>query len=330
MEIAFEAIGIGLESTRGTLIDPPTHLIPLVGTLRPLIEYYEPEEARGTLVRRYRSQEVRKAAEWDAEGALDARYAPLLFNMITGAGVISTPTNGSLTRLHTHKPGISSDTIKTGSLWWGDPNVQLWSAPFGYINEWTITADASGTDGATISVGGMANYWAEDSATLPAHVISSLLMPGTLQVWIDTSSAIGTTEVTGRVVAAEIAGTNNIVPKYLAGGPTGSLTYSRIGRGRPEVSSTITMEVPDTTQLDLFTAGTTAKVRVRVSGDLIESVTPDYYEYVQWDVFGPLKFDSWGDLEGTNRTVVFRIDTLYNSTLGADYALYAQNSSATV
>lgn len=330
MELAFEALALGLESSRGVLIDPPTHYVPMVGTLIPRVEYYEPEEARGTLVRRYRQKAVRRWCEWSAEGGADPRYAPLFFNMITGAGVITTPTSGVLTRLHTHKPGITSDAVKTASMWYGDPNVQLWSAPFGFINDWSITADASGTDGATMSVGGMSQFWTEDTATLPAQTIGSLLMPGAMQLWMDTSSAIGTTAITGRVVSADITGSNNITTKFLATGPTGSLTYTRLGRGRPEVSSTVTMEVPDTTQLDLFNADTTVKMRVRVNGDLIESVTPDYYNYIQWDVYGKLKFDSWADLEGTNRTAVFRVDTIYDSTLGADFCLYAQNQSATV
>lgn len=330
MEVAFEAFAVGLESTRGTLIDPPTHYLPMVGTIVPVKEYYEPEESRGTLVKRYRQQAMRKYCTWSADGGADPRYAPLLFNMITGPGVISTPTNGVSTRLHTHKPAISSDAIKTFSGWFGDPNIQLWSAPFGFLNEWTITADASGTDGATMSASGMLNWWAEDSATLPAQTIGSILSPGAMQVWMDTSSGIGTTAITGRVVAAEITGTNNITAKYLAAGPTGTLTYTRIGRGRPEVSSTVTMEVPDTTQTDLMIADSIVKMRVRVNGDLIESVTPDYYNYIQWDVYGRLKFDSWADLEGTNRTAVFRVDTIYDSTLGADFCLYAQNASATV
>lgn len=330
-EIAFEALGVGLEATRGTLIDPPTHLLPWPGTIRPVSTYYEPDESRGTLFRRYRQKLVKRHCEWDAEGGADPRYAPLVFNMITGAGVISTPTNGVSTRLHTHKPTGTSDAVKTASIWWGDPNIQLWSAPFGFINEWTITADGSGDDGATMSISGLANYWAEDSATLPATLTTgSLLMPSAIQVWIDTSSAIGTTAITGRVISAEITGNNNIVTKPLAVGPGVVPTYSRIGRGKPEVSSTVTMEIPDTTQLDLVDAATDVKMRVRISGDLIESVTPDYYQYLQWDVFGKLKFDSWGDLEGTNRTVVLRVDTIYNSTLGADFALYAQNTSATV
>lgn len=251
--------------------------------------------------------------------------------MLIGAGVITTPTNGILTRLHTHKPSISTDAIKTATMFFGDPNVQIWRSVFGFANQFTISADASGTDGATMSISGMANPPVEVAApTFPAQVIGGILTPNAMQVWMDTSSAIGTTAITGRVVSADFTLNNNIAAKYVATGPTGTTTYTRIGRGRPDASSTVQMEVVDTAQMDLLLAATEVKMRVRLNGNLIESVTPDYYAYTEWDVFGALKFAGWGDLEGTNRTATFRVDTIYDATLGADFAVRVQNSSATI
>lgn len=331
MELAFELMAAALEATRGTPVTPPTHYFPLVGTLSPTPDFYEPTEARGTLVKRYRQQKVRDSSDWTADGGADPRYLPFFLNMVTGPGVITTPTNGVLTRLHTHKPSISSDAIKTATLYFADPNIQTWQADFAYLNDFSITADASGTDGATMSVAGKANPMVEVSTpTFPAQTIGSILVPSAMELWIDTSSAIGTTAVTGRLVSADLTIANGVTAKYLAAGPTGGLTYNRLGRDRPDVSTTFQLEVPDTTQMDQALAATAVKVRIRVSGDLIESVTPDYYEYVQWDVYGKLKFDSWGDLEGTNRTATFRIDTIYDSTLAADFQIRVQNQSATV
>lgn len=330
-ELSFEAFALALETTRGTAVTPPTHYAPLVGMITPTPDWFEPTESRGTLVKRYRQQKTRDSADWTADGGADPRYLPLFLNMITGPGVITTPTNGVLTRLHTHKPSITTDAIKTATLYFGDPNVQIWQSDFAYANDFSFSADASGTDGATMSIGGKANPMIEvTTPTFPAQTIGSILVPSAMQLWIDTSSAIGTTEITGRLVSADVTDANGVTAKYLAGGPTGGLTYNRLGRDRPDVSSTFQLEVNDTTQMDQALAATSVKVRIRVSGDLIESVTPDYYEYFQWDVYGKLKFDSWADLEGTNRTANFRIDTIYNSTLGADCCFYVQNQSATV
>ena len=51
-------------------------------------------------------------------------------------------------------------------------------------------------------------------------------------MWLDTSSAIGTTAITGRLISAEHVIPVNYGYKYLAVGPTGSKTYTRTGRGK--------------------------------------------------------------------------------------------------
>lgn len=328
MELAFEALLGVHEATRGTAVTPPTHYVPLVGMISPTPEWYEPSESRGTLFRRYRQQKIRENSEWTAEGGADPKYLPWFLSMSTGVGVIATPGGGTNARTHTYKPAGATDTIKTSTLYFGDPNIQFWQAKHAFLNNLTITADASGSDGVQLSVAGLANAMTEVSApTLPAQNIGSLLMPSTLQLWIDTASVIGTTEITGRVISADFRLAPNIVGKPIATGPAGSLSYSRIGRGRPDPSCSFQLEVPDTTQMDQALASTSVKVRTRVSGDLIEGVL---YNYVQWDCYGKLKFDGWGELGNTNRTAKFRIDSIYDATLGADYQLVVQNDSATL
>lgn len=328
MEVGYEILAAAHESTRGTAVTPPTHTLPLTGTIDPTPEWYEPEESRGALFRRYRQIKVRENSTWAFEGGADPRYLPFFLSMTTGVGVIATPGGGTTSRTHTYKPAGTTDTIKTATLYFADPNIQTWQADFAFANTLTITADASGTDGVTMSVGGMANAMVEVSTpTWPAVTIGSALLPSTLQLWIDTSSAIGTTEITGRVISAAFELTNNISPKPIATGVAGSLSYSRIGRGRPDPVCRFQLEVPDTTQMDQVLASTSVKVRVRVSGDLIEGAL---YNYVQWDTYGKLKFDGWGTLADTNRTANFRIDSIYDSTLAADYQVVVQNASATV
>src|SRR5580765_5535295 len=170
MELAFELLAAALETTRGTPVTPPTHYFPLVGTISPTPDFYEPTESRGTLVKRYRQQKIRDSSDWTADGGADPRYLPLILNMVTGPGVITTPTSGILTRLHTHKPSITTDAIKTATFYYGDPNIKTWQADFGYLNDFTVTADASGTDGATMSIGGKANpLVGVANPTLPAQ-----------------------------------------------------------------------------------------------------------------------------------------------------------------
>lgn len=328
-ELAFEYFALALETTRGTAVTPPTHYAPMSGTLTPGTDFYRPEESRGTLATTYRSKAVRRSAEWTMEGGADPNYAPLLFSIAVKGGVSpTTPGGATLARLWTFTPDMTADTIKSFTAYFGDPNSQIWQSAYCMANELTISADASGTDGATMSISGFGKFPAKVSPpTLPGQTVGDLLMPGAMQVWLDTSSAIGTTELIGRVVSAELTVSNELSQKHLAAGPTSDLSFSKVGRGKRTVESSVVFELADTAQYDLYAAGTPVKMRVRINGDLIEGAL---YSYIEWDVFGPLDQFSWGDLEGTNRTMEFTITSQYDSTAGADFVLRTQNTKTSI
>lgn len=337
-EIPFETFGLALEATRGTAVTPPTHLIPVSGTVTPFRTKYRPAEARGTLEKNYRSKTTHTGVNWEIPDSLaDPNYAPVLFNMISKAVTSpTTPTNGVLTRLWTFTPTITSDAIKSATLYSGDPNVQVWQSSYCMADELTVSADATGDDGATWSMKGQGHYPVAVAApTYPAAIPGDLLMPGAMQLWIDTSSAIGTTEVTGRFIKTDWTIPTGVTYKNYANGPTGGLGFTKVGRDRHAATASITVELNDTSigagkEYLTWEADTVVKMRIRLNGALIESVTPDYYSYIQLDIYGALDALAWGDVEGTNRTMTFSVESEYNSTLGASWALYAQNTRTTL
>jgi len=336
-ELPFEYMAVALESTRGTAVTTPTHYLPMAGTLTPVREKYRPAESRGTLAEFYRSKTVRTRSEWTAEGGADPNYAPLLFNMAVKAVTSpSTPTNGVLTRLWTFAPTMTSDDLKSATIVFGDPNVQIFQAAYCMAEELTISANADSTDGATWSLKGGGKFPTRVAdPTLPAQAVGDLLMPGAMQLWIDTSSAIGTTEVTGRFISTNWTIPTGVGYKYYAGGPTGGLGFTKTGRAKRSAKATIVVELNDTSidtgkEYDTWEADTVVKMRIRLNGSLIESVTPDYYSYIQLDIYGPLDAFSWGEVAGTNRTMQFEVTSEYNATAGYDFALYAQNTKTSV
>lgn len=332
-ETALEYLGVALETTRGTAIANPTHLMPFSGMITPTGEYYRPDESRGTMEEFYRSARVRSGSDWTMEGGADPSYAPLVFNMAVKAVTSpATPTNGVLTRLWTFTPTQTADDIKTATIWWGDPNAQIYRSTYNYVNDLTISGNADSTDGVTWSISGSGKKpTSVADPTLPAQSVGSLLLPGKMQVWVDTGSdAIGTTEITDRVVSAEFRAPKNISQKHFAAGPTADGSFSRIGRGKYHPEMTIVFELADQTQYDLWDEGTSAKVRVRWNGDLIESVTPDYYNYIEADIYGPMVDLDWGDVAGTNRTISLTVFGLYDSTLGASWSLKTQNTKTSI
>jgi hypothetical protein len=248
----------------------------------------------------------------------------------------TTPTNGVLTRLWSFVPTLTSDDIKAGTLYGGDPNVQTWQAAYCMADELTVSADATGDDGATWSMKGMGKFPTRVSAPVfPAAIPGDLLMPGAMQLWIDTSSAIGTTEITGRFIKTDWKIPTGVSYKNYANGPTGGLGFTKTGRKKRHAEATIEVELNDLSigagkEYLTWEADTVVKMRIRLNGGLIESVTPDYYSYIQLDIYGPLDAFEWSSVEDTNRTMKFTVQSEYNSTLGASFALYAQSTRTTL
>lgn len=329
-EIAFERLHLALETTRGTAIASPTHLLNLAGKLTPKQTLHRPKESRGTLVKNYRTKPVRRWGEWEAEGAADPNLLPLLLNMAVKP-VTSPTTPGTLSKLWAFVRTVNADDTKTATIWAGDPNVQSWEADYGTVDELVIKNDASSEEVATVSLKGKANFPAKTSApTSPASIAGDLFPGQQMQVWIDTSSAIGTTAVTGRVISAEHTIPVGYEYKYLAAGPNGGLEYSGLGRVETAAKTKLVLELPDMTQYDLWAACTTLKVRVRHNGSLIETVsTVDYYNYFEMDIYGPFDLLEWGE-KGANRVVELTIESQYDVTLGADYRVAVQNARATL
>lgn len=405
-EIAFEALLAGIETTPGTKVNP-THYANMIGSITPRNERYVPEEARGSYVARYRSRPVRWWGELQAEGPLDVYLLPLFLSMsATGnlTGQPTTPGGGTNSRLWTFLPNNTEDDLDKATFWWGERNTQMWYGAYGHINELRITNDASGTDGAMMTLTGATRkpayeefviegataadpvaittttnhglvdgtkvfitgvvgmvelndrfFTIDDAATdtftlvdedgtghtayvsggtvrvvappFPSQLTAPLIIGQEMQMWLDTSSAIGTTAITGRLISAEHTIPVGYVPKYLATGPGSDGSFTRLGRPTRSLTTTIKLELLDLDQMELFEDNTTVKLRVRHNGPLIEG---SLYHYFQVDTYGPMTLDEFTDLEGVNRAVQFTVVSEYDATLGADWRVLVQNDRATL
>src|SRR3954468_13361968 len=178
-ELPFEVFALALEATRGTAITPPTHVMPVAGVITPVRTKYRPEEARGTLEEWYRSKTIHTGSTWEIpDSLLDPNYAPILFNMVSKANSTpTTPALGVLTRLWTYTPTMTSDDLKSATIYFGDPNVQIFQSAYAMAEELTVSADATGTDAVTWSVKGVGKFPARVTApALPAQNVGDLLM----------------------------------------------------------------------------------------------------------------------------------------------------------
>lgn len=324
-ELVFERSGVALETTSGTPIANPTHYLPFPMTLVPQQTVYRPEEARGYRARFNRSKVVKKWSEWSVPTTgVDLYNLPVLFNLVAPLSSPTTPGGATNSRLWTFTRSQNSVTEKTATLFWGDPNIQSFQAAYAVMDDFTITADASGDEAVTFEANGRAQTLAKIAApTWPAMLVGPMVTPLESQVWIDTSSAIGTTSLAARVISStfkvqELKGD----PKFLFAGPTASKTYARFGANTSYATLNLQLEVLDMTQYDLLMAESLVKVRVRHNGPLIEA---GFYSYIEYDIYGILDEPDWGEAFGTNRTLNLTVTSEYNTTAAHDWILRIQN-----
>lgn len=328
-ELAFERVDIALEATRGTAVTPPTHNLNLTGRITPMKSIYRPSDNLGVLAEFGSDEIVRKWGEFAFEGPLDVKKAPILMNMVLAAVTApTTPTNGVLTRLWTFVRAMTTDTIKSATLYDGDVVQKMYQAAFAMADEFSWEADATGEDGATMSISGHTAFPDDLAAnpTLPTVSAGPLLVPGRMQMWLDTAT-IGTTAITGRLLSAGGTIPTGVTYKFPATGPAGSITYTNIGRVKTHPELRVTLDMVDQAQWATYEAGSVVKMRVRVNGSLIESVTPDYYYYFEQDIYGRMSDLAWGDYEGSNRTLEFTVQGLYDTTAATDTVVRIQNTN---
>lgn len=235
---------------------------------------------------------------------------------------ITTPVGATNSRLWTFAPTMDADDLDSMTLYWGDPNIQEFRAAYAMLDELSISADASGTDGVTISVSGQGQFPSKNApGAVPSMLDGPMMLPGNMQLWIDTAT-IGSTAITGRVVSAEVTIPSGITRKWLAAGPASTLSFSSIGRGKRHVELKLVMELSDTTEYDQWAAETSLMTRLRINGPLIEA---GFYHYFELDIYGPMDSLDWGEHEGTNRTIEVTILSEYNAAAGYDFAVKVQS-----
>lgn len=338
-EIIFERFAAALESTRGTAIAAPTHVFNFPGLLTPTQEHDEQEESRGTKWVNYYSEVVRQGAVFSTpEQPVDPNLFTFWLNMLVKPLTSATQpdaVNWPNTYLWAFVPTAASDDVKTATVWWGDPNIQYWQSDFAIANSLNFSNDSNQARGARFSIDGMAGFPSKVSApTLPSNIGGRLLRNMVnAQVWMDAVSAIGTTAVTGRVLAANHRLTTGLFPKFLAAGPLAAMDYGDVGIEKAGIRliTDLTLEVPNMTEYDLYAAGTTVKLRVRHNGPVIDVYGggSNSYRYAEFDNYGPLKNLRWGENRG-NRQVTFTVESLHDATLGASFRVAVQNSRSSL
>lgn len=337
-EIALEKIGLALEATPGTPESDPDVIVPMAATLTPMAPRYKPEDEQwGVLSQRTRSRNTRRWSTLEGEGGLDAQFAHILFNL--GIEAVASPTTragATNSRLWEFERQMLGNSLRTATVWSGDPNTQVFRAAYTFLEQLTIAADGKSEDaGTTVSITGVGQFPDMVSApTYPELDPGGLIVPMDFEVWMDVGEDdIGTTQLIGEVLRVEHVIPTGQTMKFIPTGPGGDRTFTRRGINKTAVVTTVEFEFANTTQYERFADETYVKLRVRHNGAYIEddSGTSDpIYEYIELDGQGYLEEPGWDTFSESNRTIVLVLEHEYVDAWGTDLIARVNNTVATL
>src|SRR5215831_3965628 len=153
----------------------------------------------------------------------------------------------------------------------------------------------------------------------------TISMPNTL-VYMDQASAIGTTQVKGRVISFSVTWANNSFGKRFAENATG---FARYGFGAHVVTGQVRLEFDHRKEYDDWMANTAQKIRIRQTGTTIDSVavTTKFAQIdipnAQWDAMTE-------DARQENVTVTLTFRAYVDPTSGVPATLVTKNRLATL
>lgn len=322
-----DSVQVGIETTRGTLVAATRILDHDPGgvVLKRTPSIIRVRNA-GSLATSHRSYPGRDMIEIEASGTWTYNWAPWWFNHFLGP--LATGVNATADKLWAFTSTEISDTADNlkASSWEVSgkdtrPGEYKVAGVMGQKLSLSIKQDAPWTYKASL-IGQVVTVAAKTGSISAATTIVDVL--GTLtKVYIDTSSAFGTTQRVGAVVSADIDITVGTNPRYTLDGQRNP--YRMAVTGNRQISAKIVAEYDAQTEYTAAHAGTAKRVRVKATGPTLGSST-----YIcQLDLPGTWDSIDFGDDDGVV-TEELTLTGQYDSTPASDVAASVTTDSATL
>lgn len=278
-ELVLRKIQAGIEATRGTPVAATKKLYGTMTMTRAQAKRFAVED-RGVFTDKFRANP--KLPEAGFVLAADATFEDLPLYLATFLnGAASSSGSAGIGYTWAVNPD-TTDALKTLTLEAGDDTV-AWQGAFGTVDSADLTLALD--DALTASLTGFVADWIPQSYAVPGLPTAFAGFTGSLaervvesvmgyqsHVFIDpTGTAVGTTPVTGRFIAATIGIHNQNKRKVFGDGTYGR--FSRLGRGRRQVTAQITFEALDTNQYADFYNNVSKGIRIQLLGGPIASTT---------------------------------------------------------
>lgn len=318
---------VGVEATRGTLV-PATKVLDfepggaMVKRSPSLIRVRN----AGSLATAHRSYVGRDVVEIECSGTWSYDWAPWWFNMFLGPLTAGTGAGADKVWAFTSTQIVdTSDNLKSTSWEVGGkdtrPGEYKIAGVMGKSLSLSIKQDQAWTFKASM-IGQVVTVASKTGALTPITGIVDVLGT-TTKLFIDTSSAFGTTQRTAAVLSADIDITVGTAPRYTLDSNRAAVRMAVVGNR--SISAKIVAEYDAQTEYTATHAATAKRVRLSSTGPSLGGSN-----YVcQIDL--PGVWESWevGDDDGVV-TEQLTLAGQYDTTPASDIAASVTNASATL
>lgn len=325
--IGFESLQFALESTAGTAESAPTHAPNLKGSLTPSIETEDIKNSYQILTYADSTVQTASRGKWEAKGALSSIYLPIFLESSFRSGITaSTPTTGVYLRDYTPVHTLSefdSSLPKSMTLWHYMPGLDARRAAYGTVEKWEFTGEAQKT--AQFSASGMTK--AVSTVTNPtsaSNITSPIFRMQDARIYFDTSSAIGTTLLDAIVQNVTISWDRNYTYQPAIG--VSDYAFTTLGN-TPKLEGKMVLYFTNDNVYTPAVGVTMGKLRIALYSDTIAST---YKHSVIFDIYTPLRFQSWGEADAAKRTMEVSFTALYSATPATEVKVSVQNNRSSL
>ncbi len=215
-------------------------------------------------------------------------------------------------------PTIAADDLASITMEFNEVGNPYESAQV-MCNSWTMRFDSDNDTEAGWMM--EADFLARDLAintytTALADRTTEVVPARGTKVYMDTSSALGTTQRVGWLISGSISGNNNLHYKAFSEDEI-YFAANKVGRGEQTFDAQLTVEFDSDVDFARFRSDTPIQLKVRLEreGSIIHSTVR---KRMRLDIMGYWSSIGWGDREG-NITATFNLMGFYDPTLGGTY-----------
>lgn len=281
---AFQRVQAAIETVRGTAIGTMTRWLPVLQSGGFIVTYSREREDVPEQLRSFQgdrdTQILAEAVTFTIEARLSFDEVPWWFSMALKGGSATRigTTTGSTPPGYTYTitPSDTADDLDTFTFKIGDTST-CYQYKRAVINTMTLRCNpnAGGEASWRITMDGMAIYVGTSTFDAPSDITRNMVPALGSKLYLDTASAIGTTQITNLVRNFSVTVNNNIEEKRFV--DSGVAAHTDFGRGLMRVTGDFTMEHTVDTYFALHRANTNTKIRLESTGANIGATpTADY------------------------------------------------------